>query len=246
MFRSWDHKIGGKARGNEKRQEIYLWLSNFHYSTVELMSGFLGVDYKGQRAFFSKMVKDGFLQKFPSPVSRSQLYILTVLGREKARVLTEKAVHYSTAPGVVKASRVLHNLSMQKALINRIETISEFVTDRHINLGNNTKAPDILIVGAKNEKKIALEIELTYKTDARIYFGFKQHTKQLEAGLYDAVQYIFSDNGIKESYENKFRQEYWKNYLPDARKRLMVDKKNQFFRNTKQNYFKFSVEELIQ
>lgn len=246
MFREWDHKQGGKARSNEKRKKIYFWLSNFHYSNIELMSGYLGVDYKGQRAFFNKMVKDGFLHKFPSPVSRSQLYMMTTLGREEARAITEKAINYSTVQGTVKASRVLHNLSMQKALINRLDKFSEFTTDRHIDLGKNTKAPDIIIVGIKNKKRIALEIELTYKADARIYFAFKQHTKQLESGLYDAVEYVFANSGIKENYEKKFKQEHWKNYLPDARHRLMVDKKYKFFTNSKSKFFRFSVEELIQ
>lgn len=212
-------------RSTEKLNAVLLWLSEFGYSTQSIMSARLGVDPRGQIAFYSRLVKQGYLKTVNVTVIRESLYVMTPYGKDIACGLTESAVTYCTESSRIRSSLVVHSLSVQMAVVRRVKT-SDAAFQGERALGSRfkgKKAPDALV--ELNGERIAIEAELSYKSIQRIYTGFLSHAKSVfKDKEYGKVVYVFPNALICKSYENKFLEPEWPLYKRDKHGKLKAVK----------------------
>lgn len=196
-----------RARGKEKIENILLWLVEFHYSTPSILSKMLHVKVRGQGAFFRRLLNQGLIRQVPIPMLSERLLMLTPFGKERAAMLTEKALDYVTEPSKIALSNVVHTLSVQAAVIHRYEPGVIVISERHLPYDDRSKLPDAVIVSGGIAT--ALEVELTHKKIARIYRGFIDHAKAVKHGSYARVEYIFPSQSLCANYSGKFESESW-------------------------------------
>jgi hypothetical protein len=214
------------ARGREKTEQVLLWLTEFHYSTIPLLSRRLTGKALGQSAFINRLVERRIVRHTNVPTYRSRLYLLTPHGRELARTLTSKAIRYSTEPSKVNPSTVVHNLSVQLAVLRRAANNDSIESERHLSITGLRKLPDALL-----HQSLALEVELTHKSDARIYRGFFDYYRALRDGLFQNVEYVFPNATLCAYYRKRFCADTWPIFeydrrtfrLRDTHKALNVD-----------------------
>lgn len=196
-----------RKRGEEKREQVYIWLAEYHYSTTSILARVLGVDSVGQWAFFKGMIDAGLLRKIDIPTVREKVFLLTRDGKEFAAGVTEKALKYATEPGRIPVSMVRHNLCVQLAVLERLTPGMKHTFEKHLDFTDRDKLPDAVLDDGQH--KIALEIELSHKRNLRIYRAFYDHIAAMKHGHYQSVEYVFSSSSLRDNYQKKFAAVEW-------------------------------------
>lgn len=196
-------------RGQEKRREILLWLAEYQYSTITIMSQFLGLNSAGQWAFFNRLIDTGLLHRFGVPTVGEKIFLLTREGKELAAGLTEKALNCITEPARIPVATVRHNLCVQRAVLERLKKNmgTEHTFERHLYFTDRDKLPDALLTF--DGQSTALEIELSHKNTNRIFRAFFDHIKAMQGKYYYDVEYVFCNETLCQNYLKKFNQKEW-------------------------------------
>lgn len=196
-----------RLRGREKQEKVFLWLAEYHYSTISIMSKALGVNSVGQWAFFKRLIDAGLLRKIEVPTVKEKLFLMTRDGRELACELTEKALDYVTEPSKVSVPIVRHNLCVQLAILERLKPGINHTFEKHLSFTDKDKLPDALL--ENDGRATALEIELSHKRTNRVYRAFFDHIRGMKDKHYFDVEYVFSSTSLRNNYKAKFDAIEW-------------------------------------
>jgi hypothetical protein len=196
-----------RLRGREKQEQIFLWLAEYHYSTISIMSKFLGVSSNSQWHFFNRLIEAGLLRKIDVPTVREKVFLLTRDGKELACELTEKALDYVSEPSKVSVATVRHNLCVQLAVLERLKPGTAHTFEKHLTFTDKDKLPDAVL--EYEGRLTALEIELSHKRTNRIYRAFYDHIRAMKDKHYFNVEYVFSSTSLRNNYKAKFDAAEW-------------------------------------
>lgn len=198
-------------RGTEKELETLRWLYFWDFSSRSLLAQRLGyANERGQGAFFKRLAQKGLIAELPTIVVRHGLYQLTPDGRAIA------AAHWHQGDLVAPRARLspamqLHDLTAQQFVIRHGGPFSDFVTERYLLDGGRHKAPDVILTYPT--ERVAIEVELSHKNTARLYYGFWQHLTNIRDGLYSRVRYVFTNAALCENYRKKCLAPEWPVYF---------------------------------
>jgi len=207
-------------RRDEKLEMILLWLVEYHYSTNKILCDFLGVNHRGQGAFFKKLVDVGILNSTRIFTINGYVYSLTDEGRGLAERFCGEVFDYKTNMTRISPNTVYHNLACQKAVLSRLKDGTKHTFEKHLDFTTKDKLPDVLL--EHEGVKTALEIELSRKNNDRVYRAFFDHLKAMQEGHYHKVEYIFPSAVLRDNYKAKFDSSEWP----------IIEKKGSFFRRT--------------
>lgn len=202
-----------RSRSNEKLELLLEMLFKFHVSTKELILRRMGLATNSHYNYFRKIEQQDLIKKVPVYSIRSKhVYMLTNLGKQIAYEKLNEAAEYSTDPNKINHSFLRHDLAVQKAVIDRLSPNTKFTSERHLpklSLGEKKK-PDACL--EDEGKKTVLEVELTPKSDVRIYRAFTALADAILNNHYQEVIYIFPTDAIKKYYLERFNKILWPTY----------------------------------
>lgn len=237
-----------KKRTDEKRLAVLKWLYQFNVSTQRLLATMLGVDERGQYQFFSRLRSSGLVETFQhEALGRELLYRLSGEGMAVA------AMHHGYAlikPQKVSHQVLMHDLTVQAAVVRRLTLIDggaggespliDFVSERQNGAPINGKKPDTLLTYAAH--KLALELELSHKNSARVYYNYLSHLKNIRDKHYGAVAYVFTSERLRNLYEAKFSEPTWPIYAIGKNNRLVLTPTPFELKPESRRFFSFTVE----
>ena len=208
-------------RYDEKIEKIIRWLYQFDFSTRQILSTLLNVDNAGQYGFYKKLIDKNLIEEFRSACLRQKLIKLGEYGRYKAAVqdgLPEIKPLYRVA-----GSTIIHDLTVQLETIKRMRSGDIVISAQRMKEEDqsNRKQPDSVVYA---NERVAIEVELTKKSDPHIYTGLVGNVKRIKSNDYDKVIYIFNDSNLLNHYKNKCYQSSWPTYKKDARGRMIKEK----------------------
>lgn len=214
---------GGKSsknRGTEKIKLVINWLYEFDFSTRQILCELLGLDgHRGQGGFFKKLLDDGLIELMPSPLIRHHVYRLTDAGRELAYMNVAEDSQHARRRAVSPAVQI-HDLTVQQAALRRKDGLLNAISERHISTGTAGKVPDALLIYETH--RVALEVELSHKNSARVYYNFLCHLRNINNDEYTHVEYVFPNQVLADNYKAKFLAPSWPIYKPDHNRRLKL------------------------
>jgi hypothetical protein len=237
-----------KTRADEKKLSVLKWLYQFNVSTQKLLATILDVDERGQYQFFARLRALGIVEAFTNPVlGREQLYRLTPVGMQVA------AMHHGyalTRPPTLSHQVLMHDLTVQSAVARRIvvqrkegaepKVLTDYISERYNGVPLNGKRPDAMLFYSDDVE--ALELELSHRNSARIYYNFLSHLKNIRDQHYDRVNYVFTAPKLLELYQRKFAEDEWPVYVVGTRNRLERSMPNFTLKPEHREYFSFSME----
>lgn len=208
-----------RERAKEKLDLILKIMVDFHHSTRELLLQRLNLATHSHHRYFATLEEKGILKRIESPSIRSNfIYMLTHIGAELAAEKLAIATHYQLNGHKINHNNLRHDLAIQKAVITRINDYDDFIPEKFLpslNI-NDEKRPDGCFL--KDKEKTMLEVELTAKTDHRIYRAFISHAKAIIKKHYNNVLYVFPNKSIKKYYLERFNEKTWPCYHQNDRK----------------------------
>lgn len=240
--------VVAKRRADEKKVTILKWLYQFNVSTQRLMSELLHVDERGQYQFFARLRKSGLVETTQhEALGREQLYRLTSEG------IADAARHHGYAvmrPPHISHQVLMHDLTVQAAVIRRLylaggeggalAPLIDYVSERNNGAPLNGKKPDALLT--YENYTLALELELSHKNSARVFYNYLSHLKNIRDGHYNAVAYVFTSPKLCELYEQKFHLPEWPVYSVGKMNRLVRTPTAFTLKPDHRRFFSFSVE----
>lgn len=214
---TWGGKYS-KARNDEKVNAVLRWLFQFDVSTRKLLCAMLGLSTdRGQGAFFARLIDLGLIELTHSPLIRHHVYRLTNQGWEWAIMRFGFDASTSKRRYISPAVQV-HDLTVQKMVIERMDGLVNYFAERHIHTGKAGTMPDALL--EYQDHSVALEVELSHKNTARVYYTYLSHLRNIKEGKYQKVLYVFSNPDLLETYRDRFLAKSWPVYKVDPRGRL--------------------------
>jgi hypothetical protein len=143
--------------------------------------------------------------------------MLTALGIELAAERLPTVIKYSTDTHKINHNNLRHDLAIQKFVIKKLneKEYEIFIPEKYLQTFNNSddKRPDGCL--EKNSVKTMLEVELTAKTDQRIFRALVAHALRLNNHQYQKVLYVFHNQVLRNYYQERFLQSKWPSYQLD-------------------------------
>jgi predicted transcriptional regulator len=208
-----------RKRASEKITTILDMLVQFHHSTRELLLLRLGLNINSHHAYFKNLENKGIIRRVAVFSIKSRfVYMLTPLGKEMAaEKMLDNVINYSIDITKINHSSLRHDLAVQKAVIERLKEYDKFTAEKYLPnlIFFDKKKPDACL--EKNDEKTMFEIELTAKSDQRIFRAFTSHAQALINLNYHKVKYIFQSETLKNYYLERFNQEFWPIYQQNQR-----------------------------
>ena len=202
-----------KAIRDDKIRIVLDWLLEFRFSSVELLSKRLGSNKINLNRFFNQLIDEGVIQQFKNVNTKNERYImltsigvsyLEAYGRDISRAVTRVQL-------LGKYAQILHDISVQYAVLERLELYDEVIADRNIALDAFNDRPDALLHSIKGYY-IALEFERWRKSTNRIFYSFHNHAQSIIHKRYSAVVFLFDGETDRAYYEKLFVQNEWECY----------------------------------
>ncbi|WP_018694131.1 hypothetical protein [Algicola sagamiensis] len=198
---------------DEKTRLVLDWLLEFRFSSVEILSKRIGQTPMNSNRFFNSLKKDGVLQEFKNVHTKNQRYLimtsvgvsyLEALGRDISKAVTRVS-------NLGKYSHIIHDLSVQFAIVTRLHNYCEVIADKNIQFGEKGDRPDAILATEKDGRKYwsAIEFERWRKDNKRIYLTFKNHANNFANKEYTGVIYIFQQEADCKHYEKLFNESMW-------------------------------------
>lgn len=230
-------------RAAEKQEQIAEWLLRYHHSTVPLLMRLLGLNSRHNRQYFRKLVERDFLRPVEVPFMKEDLLMLTRSALPQLDDPHFLAGLYNPDPSKINLNLVFHDLAVQRAVINRLPLVDHW-PDRFLKKKGerSSKVPDALITNEQG--RVALEMELTAKTEKRMFIALADHLRAFRDDRYDSVVYLFRKQHLLDYYKERFDRPAWPIYR-FINKRWVQDGDKVFEPDTAmRGRFQFMVEEL--
>lgn len=211
-----------KAIREEKVRLVLDWLLEFRFSSIDLLSSRLEQPKVNTNRFFNDLISSGLIQIFKNVHTKNERYVmltttglsyLEAYGRDISKATT-RVQHLG------KYSKIIHDMSVQHSVLNRIHKYDEVIWDRHIDPDDfGSDRPDALLHSAKGHW-VALEYERWRKDRKRIFMTYLAHVRAIEKKKYQAVLYDFNSEVDKNHYKDLFNADEWGIYkrLPNSTK----------------------------
>lgn len=240
---------------------VMLWLHEFHISSVPLLARLVGLPPsrrdKRTCGLFQRMADMQLIVLGKHPAFRQDQLVMA--GPAASQWIWRHGfdLAFNLNEGLMQTHRqLLHDLSVQAALIKRIESAVEILGEHQLVVdkssrwlaegGERMNKPDALIRRARGGM-LAIEYEMTRKAKGRIYQAFQSHALALHNKLYQGVVYLFPNEGVMKSYVDLFNEPLWPIYTRDRLKGHVVmergvytldkDHRSKGFRFMVENYY---------
>lgn len=244
--RSWGFGEGARERGKEKLERVILWLGLFDYSDRKTLAAMLGVNERGQHAFFSRLEKSGFLMTDRAPGISTKIYSLAEPGYDLAGMLLPE-LELKRRRRLPSWVSLVHSFSIQTAVIRRLDDIEKIQPEKALQALRAVRLPDAVLT-MRDGSRIALEVELNHKSTARVYHMFLAHLRNIRKEHYSRVLYLFPTEVLANVYRRKFMEPRWPVYRLNDNRRLVFDSSRTYEAEQVQQsgLFSFHTEELYQ
>ncbi len=153
------------------------------------------------------MIEQGLVRKTSFPLSREAVLLLTPKGKREAMIQNLRYVDVVTSPSKITASLIPHLFAVQKCVAAFHDRSKEFKSERQLVASHLKKRPDRLIF--YEDKKTALETELTPKYKQRLFWIFRHHIAMLKENHYEHVLYCFNNESTRDFYRRLFASSQW-------------------------------------
>lgn len=214
-------------RSREKLESVVKWLAWFDYSDRSTIAAMLGVEADGQRAFFKRLEESGFLLVERAPGIDRKVYSLGEAGYEYAQMIAPE-LNLKRRRRLPSWVTMIHSFSVQAAIISRMDQLESFRPEKTLKHLRTVRLPDAILF-MKDGTTVALEVELNHKSSPRVYNIYLSHLKNIRAGHYHKVLYLFPNEGLCALYQEKYDQPIWPIYRPlTGTTRLVQDKDKSF------------------
>ena len=198
-----------KVRHLEKEAIFLRWLLFFDYTNRKITAQLLGVTDGSLTPFYRSLKRKNYIETITDPlaISGNKIILLTRDGFDRAMTINldiKSLSHKKSVP----ATLVRHQLKLQEYLVG-IGVKSEYVVSDKVlrKKYNNVIVPDAIAL--IDNKRVAVEMELTRKKPAQIYYKFEQQISAMKAGGFSKVIWIFDDERLKKYYEGLFLKSRW-------------------------------------
>ncbi|MEN4536723.1 hypothetical protein [Pantoea agglomerans] len=201
--------FSGNKRGRrvEKIEKVVRWLAEFDYSTGELIGRSIGVDYRGQSAFFKTLIADNILVRDYIPGTRLSVYSLGSDGFGLATMYCPELI-LSEKKKKPSLLTLVHTFSIQSLIVSLLPEIESFSSEKALQKLNLARRPDAIIV-KKSGEKVAVEVEINRKSTDKIYFNYVNHVRDVKSSFYDKVAYYFNDAAVYNIYNTIYNTPRW-------------------------------------
>jgi hypothetical protein len=207
-----------RLRGRQKLDLLLRWLSRWRYAPDPAAARLLGIAHvRHVQGFLARCVDRGYLDVSFGIRShpRTRVYSLTPFA-QMAKPELELRDPYSLGvlARLLRRDSIHHTLAMQHYALLRPDpwAVSPvFSTD-------DTTSPDLLETTPGGD--VAIEIEHTQKSAARIYRTLANYLEQIDAGKLAGVRYVFPTARLAATYRQAFDRDAWPTfyYFRDTRK----------------------------
>lgn len=234
----------GVERNKDKIQNIVIWLGIYDYSNQQLLSAVNDVNFRGQAKFFSQLESSGLVATSKAPGLPFKIYKLSEAGLEMARfLLPEQEIVKKKIPSWIY---LVHSFSIQKAMLARRDEVEMFLPEKSID-GLKHKPDGIMVL--KDGSKVALEVELSKKSNPRIFSIYILHLRNIRENHYDKVLYLFQNENLKDLYSKNCSEPIWPVYVLNEKRKLVLHTTQSSFDAKSSNamsLFEFKTEDLYQ
>lgn len=205
-----------RDRFKDKFDFAVVTMAKFGFTTRKILSSLFNVSAQGNWQFFKKLESSGLVFANPVLGSRTKVYMLTKSGFEYARYLlpSSNLVYRKT----LSLPYLNHSLNIQQFIVEKREVIKSYLSESELIPVSLSRQPDLLVT-MKNNKVIAIEMELTQKNSARVQYNYASAFRDIERGFYHNVIYVFTNANVLHFYKDIYDQENWNTY------QIQIDKK---------------------
>lgn len=202
-----------RAIKEEKTKLVLEWLLEFRFSSIDLLSKRIGSNPVNANRFFNALISDGVIQVFKNVHTMNERYVmlttaglayLEVWGLDISRGVT-KVAHLG------RYSHIMHDMAVQNAVLNRLNSYVEVIWDRHIDFADGSERPDALLK-SQNNYWVALEYERWRKDKKRIFINYYHHVEALKKRHYRGVYFLFDKEADMKYYQSVFNEPEWPLY----------------------------------
>jgi len=205
-----------RAIKDEKIRLVLDWLLEFRFSSIDILAARLGQSSKNANRFFNSIIEQNLIMPFKNVHTKNQRYVmLTTSGASYLEAAGRDISSANTrVASLGKYSQIIHDLSVQVSVLNRLYKHQEIIWDRNIIFASEHNRPDALLYSVKesNELWSALEFERWRKDKKRIYLAFQYHVEHIKNKRYAGVHYLFESLADRNYYEKLFKEERWPQY----------------------------------
>ena len=196
---------------DEKITIILDWLLEFRFSSVQILAMRLGQSVTNSNRFFNLMLKNNLILSFKNVhTSNIRCYMLKSAGVDFLKSRGRDTTHSMTrVKWLGDYSKILHDLSVQNSILNRLEKFESLTWDKNIEKDLFVERPDALMVLKEHGAMIALEYERSRKDTKRIYYTFMNHIKAIQDKKVKAFFYDFQSEADMHFYRELFQKKEW-------------------------------------
>ncbi len=197
----------------EKVRLVLDWLLEFRFSSIGLLARRIGSTPINSNRFFNQLIDDQLIQVIKNAHTNYERYVmLTYIGASYLEAhgrSIDRAIIKITQ--LERYSKILHDIAVQYAVLNRLEKYDEVIWDNNIELPDQLEKPDALLHSPRGYWA-ALEYERWRKDNRRIYMAFMKHVQAFEAGHYKGVFFLFEQEIDLLHYKKLFDAKEWRAY----------------------------------
>lgn len=207
-----------KAIKEDKTKLVLDWLLEFRFSSIGLLSERIGSTAINSNRFFNKLIADGVIQAFQNVHTRNERYVmLTSTGLSYLEAMGRDLTGSTTrVQSLGRYAHILHDMSVQYAVLRRLSQFQEVIWDRHIALPEHQEHPDALLRSPKGYW-VALEYERWRKEKKRVFISFINHANAISAKLYAGVFFVFDQEADRLHYMKMFDEKVWPRYKRETK-----------------------------
>lgn len=187
-----------------KRRLVILWLIEFKFSSIELLSKLLGQHPKHTSPFFKSMINDKFLVRFTSEYFPKK--DLVRLGQSSLQWFPDLDQSLLRSDRHVNKKTIIHDYLVQKVISEHIDQYNEI--DGRFDR-TRKEAPDVFVVSRESGRKIAIEYELTRKNKDRTFALFIRYAKKISSQELGGVVFYFRSKPMYNLYKKRFETKTW-------------------------------------
>jgi hypothetical protein len=202
----------------DKEKLLLRWLLLFDYTNRKIISDLFKVSDGALSSFYRTMKKRNYISMEADPISiaNNKIILLTKDGFERGATLNvDLDLNHLTHKRSIPPTMVRHQLMLQKYLANFGLEPSKIVSDKLIRkrVKDPLFIPDAIML--IDGKRAAVEMELTRKKPARIFYKYQQQINAMrpknngQKPLFSSVYFVFENQSLLETYKRHFQDKRW-------------------------------------
>lgn len=208
----------------ERQELIYDWLREFRFSTLEILAGVIDTKPRNCERLFKELRDAGWLKLFTNEHTGPGLPLLTLGPKAQAWGETwglDVTGARCRLDSISRTAHVLHDLYVQKALLNEIAKGLYSEVFREHAITQDFRSDAFLVM--KSGHKIALEFERWQKNELATFRVFGAHAKSILAkGHAGSIFYFRSETDLR-AYKERFDCDVWPEFIAQKGGKFIKD-----------------------